>query len=140
VVELNSTNTTGDNMIDHAGVTISDPKKSRAFYEAALKSIGYSVLMEVPKEYTEGRVVLGLGEPPKADFWIVEGKPSGVRNHVAFSAKTRAQVDAFYAAAMGAGGEDNGKPGLRPEYNATYYAAFVRDPDGHNIEVVCHAP
>jgi len=127
-------------MIDHTGVNVTDPKKSRAFYEAALAPIGYSVMMEIPKEHTGGIVVLGFGEPPKPDFWVAEGDPKGLQLHIAFSAKTRAQVDAFYKAGIAAGGVDNGAPGLRPHYHPNYYGAFVRDPDGHNIEVVCHDP
>jgi catechol 2,3-dioxygenase-like lactoylglutathione lyase family enzyme len=127
-------------MIDHTGINVTHPKRSRAFYEAALRPIGYSVLMEVPPEHTGGIVVLGFGEPPKPDFWVTEGDPKGLQIHVAFTAKTRAQVDAFYAAGIAAGGTDNGAPGLRPHYHANYYGAFVRDPDGHNIEVVCHEP
>jgi catechol 2,3-dioxygenase-like lactoylglutathione lyase family enzyme len=127
-------------MIDHMGINVTNPKKSRAFYEATLAPIGYSVLMEVPKEHTGGLVVLGFGEAPKPDFWVTEGDPKGLQVHIAFTAKTRAQVDAFYKAGIAAGGVDNGAPGLRPHYHPNYYGAFVRDPDGHNVEVVCHAP
>jgi len=127
-------------MIDHIGVNVSEPKRSRAFYEAALAPIGYALRIEVPTEHTGGIAVLGYGEAGKPDFWVTEGDPHGVRIHVAFRAKTRAQVDAFYSAAIAAGGTDNGKPGVRPHYHEHYYGAFVRDPDGHNIEVVCHAP
>lgn len=127
-------------MIDHTGINVTDPKKSRAFYEAALAPIGYSVQMEIPKEHTGGIVVLGLGEPAKPDFWITEGDPKGMQVHVAFTAKSRAQVDAFFKAGLAAGGVDNGAPGLRPHYHPNYYGAFVRDPDGHNIEVVYHGP
>jgi len=98
------------------------------------------VLIEIPKEFTGGRVVLGLGEPEKADFWISEGTPQTPHIHIAFRAKTRADVDAFYKAAIAAGGRDNGAPGPRPHYHANYYGAFVLDPDGHNIEAVCHVP
>jgi len=127
-------------MIDHMGLTVRDPAKSRAFYEAALAPLGYSVIMEIPKEYTGGAVVLGLGVAPKPDFWVSEGAPNEPRLHVAFRAKTRADVDAFYQAAMAAGGTDNGAPGPRPHYHEHYYGAFVLDPDGHNIEAVCHTP
>jgi predicted lactoylglutathione lyase len=78
--------------------------------------------------------------PPKPDFWINEGTPQTPRVHLAFRAENRAQVDAFYAAAIAAGGTDNGKPGLRPHYHPDYYGAFVLDPDGHNVEAVCHTP
>jgi len=127
-------------MIDHTGIDVSDPHKSRTFYERALAPLGYAVLMQVPIEYTKGAVVLGLGVAPKADFWLHEGTPQTPRMHIAFRAKTRAEVDAFYRAALEAGGKDNGPPGPRPHYHANYYGAFVLDPDGHNIEAVCHDP
>ena len=125
-------------MIDHSGLKISDPVASRRFYEKALAPLGYRVLMEVPGEFTGGRVILGFGVPPKPDFWVAEGKPEDPRVHVAFRADSRAVVDAFYAAALAAGGRDNGPPGPRPHYHASYYGAFVLDPDGNNIEVVNH--
>jgi len=127
-------------MIDHTGLDMSDPEASRHFYERALAPLGYSVLMEVPKEYTGGVVSIGLGVAPKPDFWLHEGTPQTPRLHVAFRADNRAQVDAFYRAALAAGGRDNGPPGPRPHYHADYYGAFVLDPDGHNIEAVCHEP
>jgi len=127
-------------MIDHTGIVVSDPEKSRAFYEKALAPLGYSMLMEIPKEHTGGRVVLAWGVAPKPDFWTVNGTPNEPRIHLAFVAENHAQVDAFYAAAIAAGGKDNGKPGPRPRYHANYYGAFVLDPDGHNIEAVCHKP
>ena len=125
-------------MIDHTGLTVSDPGKSRAFYEAALAPLGYAVLMVIPEEHTGGRVVFGMGVAPKPDFWVAEGKPNEPRIHIAFRAESRAAVDAFYAAAIAAGGRDNGAPGLRPHYHAGYYGAFVLDPDGHNVEAVIH--
>lgn len=125
-------------MIDHTGLTVSDPGKSRAFYEAALAPLGYSVLMVIPTEHTGGRAVFGMGVPPKPDFWIAEGTPNTPRIHIAFRAESRAAVDAFYAAAIAAGGRDNGAPGVRPHYHASYYGAFVLDPDGHNVEAVIH--
>jgi catechol 2,3-dioxygenase-like lactoylglutathione lyase family enzyme len=125
-------------MIDHTGLSVSNPERSRHFYERGLAPINYSVLMEIPKEYTGGAVVLGLGVAPKADFWLHEGTPQTPRLHIAFRADNRKQVDDFYQAALAAGGRDNGAPGLRPHYHANYYGAFVLDPDGHNIEVVCH--
>ena len=127
-------------MIDHTGLKISDPVASRRFYEAALGPLGYRVLMEVPAEFTGGRVVLGYGVPPKPDFWVAQGKPEEPRVHVAFRADSRAGVDAFYRAALAAGGKDNGPPGPRPHYHEHYYGAFVLDPDGHNNEEVCHKP
>jgi len=125
-------------MIDHTGVNVSDPEKSRRFYDGALAPLGYQVLREVPKQFTGGKVVVGYGVPDKPDFWVAEGAPNEPRVHVAFRARSRAEVDAFYQAALAAGGTDNGPPGPRPHYHERYYGAFVRDPDGHNIEAVCH--
>jgi catechol 2,3-dioxygenase-like lactoylglutathione lyase family enzyme len=127
-------------MIDHTGLDVSDPAKSRRFYDQALAPLGYKVLMEVPIEYTGGAVVLGYGVPPKPDFWLHQGTPNQPRLHIAFRAANHAQVDAFYKAAIEAGGKDNGPPGPRPHYHKDYYGAFVLDPDGHNIEAVCHEP
>ena len=127
-------------MIDHMGLTVSDPTRSRHFYDKALAPIGYEVLMEVPKDFTEGRAVFGYGVDPKPDFWVSEGVPNQPRLHVAFRAERRTQVDEFYTAALAAGGKDNGAPGLRPHYHPDYYGAFVLDPDGHNIEACCHTP
>lgn len=125
-------------MIDHTGLNVSDMDRSRAFYAAALAPLGYQVLLELTKEQTGGFAGVGLGEPPKLDFWLGEGTPNEPRIHVAFRAASRAKVDEFYAAAMATGGRDNGPPGLRPQYHPEYYGAFVLDPDGHNIEAVCH--
>ncbi len=127
-------------MIDHTGLNISNPVKSKTFYDQALGVLGYRVLIEIPKEFVEGKAVYGYGVAPKADFWTAEGTPNTPRVHVAFRADTRKQVDEFYKAALAAGGKDNGAPGLRPHYHENYYGAFVFDPDGHNIEVVCHDP
>ena len=127
-------------MIDHTGVGVSDAAKSRRFYEQALAPLNYEVVMEVPTEYTDGKVVLGFGVPPKPDFWMREGTPQVPHIHLAFRAENRAAVDAFYRAAMAAGGRDNGPPGLRPHYHANFYGAFVLDPDGHNVEACCHDP
>jgi catechol 2,3-dioxygenase-like lactoylglutathione lyase family enzyme len=127
-------------MIDHTGIGVSDPKKSRAFYEKALAPLGYEVLLDIPTEYTGGKVVFGMGVPPKADFWINEGEPQTPKVHIAFSAANHKEVDEFYKAALAAGGKDNGAPGPRPHYHQHYYGAFVLDPDGHNIEAVCHDP
>jgi catechol 2,3-dioxygenase-like lactoylglutathione lyase family enzyme len=127
-------------MIDHTGLHTAEPARSRRFYEQALAPLGYSVLMEVPKEHTGGTVVLGYGVAPKPDFWVAEGKVDEPRIHVAFRARNRAEVDAFYRAALATGGKDNGAPGVRPHYHQHYYGAFVLDPDGHNIEACCHDP
>lgn len=125
-------------MIDHTGVSVSDGARSRAFYEKALAPLGYAVLKVVPPEFTGGIMVLGMGVPPRPDFWLHEGEPQRPHVHIAFRADSRAVVDAFYAAAIEAGGRDNGAPGPRPHYHADYYGAFVLDPDGHNIEACCH--
>jgi catechol 2,3-dioxygenase-like lactoylglutathione lyase family enzyme len=127
-------------MIDHTGVTVSDFEKSKAFYSHALAAIGYSLLVEIPASATGHSDVAGFGEPPKPDFWINNGTPNNPPMHIAFRVATRHHVDAFYKAALAAGGRDNGAPGLRPHYHPDYYGAFVLDPDGHNIEAVCHAP
>ena len=108
-------------MIDHTGLDMSDPAVSRRFYEAALAPLGYQVLMEVPVEFTGGAVVLGMGVAPKPDFWLHQGTPQTPRVHIAFRAENRALVDAFYKAAIAAGGKDNGPPGLRPHYHQDYY-------------------
>ena len=127
-------------MIDHTGIVVSDFEKSKKFYAEALKPIGYLLLLEFPASVTGQTNVAGFGEPPKADFWIGQGTPNEPRIHVAFRAGKRSSVDAFHQAALAAGGKDHGAPGLRPNYHTNYYGAFVLDPDGHNIEVVCHEP
>lgn len=125
-------------MIDHTGVAVSDFEKSKVFYKASLAAIGYALIMELPASVTGHADVAGFGEPPKPDFWINSGSPNVPPIHIAFRVQSRAIVDDFYKAAMAAGGTDNGPPGLRPHYHPNYYGAFVRDPDGHNIEAVCH--
>jgi catechol 2,3-dioxygenase-like lactoylglutathione lyase family enzyme len=127
-------------MIDHTGLQVSNPTRSRHFYDCALAPLGYKMIREVPQEYTNGLVVLGYGVPPKPDFWISEGTPNKPLIHIAFRAANQQQVDDFYKAALRAGGTDNGAPGPRPHYHEHYYGAFVLDPDGHNIEAVCHNP
>lgn len=129
-------------MIDHIGFPVSDYERAKAFYIKALAPLGYVPIMDVPATMTEsGSPAIGFGSDGKPDFWIGgEGGASGKPLHIAIVAKDRAAVDAFHNAAMEAGAVDNGAPGLRPHYHANYYAAFVRDPDGHNIEAVCHAP
>jgi len=120
-------------VIDHVGVNVSDYQRSRDFYTQALEPLGYSLLMEP----VEGRG--GFGREGKPDFWISGAREPTTENiHVALAAPDRATVEAFHAAALEAGGTDNGEPGLREHYHPTYYGAFVRDPDGNNIEVVCH--
>jgi catechol 2,3-dioxygenase-like lactoylglutathione lyase family enzyme len=128
-------------MIDHVGFPVSDYARSKAFYEKSLAPLGYGVVTEVGADQTEGgHPAAGFGIGGKPDFWI--GGEGGVGNpvHVAILAKDRAAVDAFHRAALAAGGRDNGPPGMRPHYHPNYYGAFVLDPDGHNIEAVCHTP
>jgi catechol 2,3-dioxygenase-like lactoylglutathione lyase family enzyme len=120
-------------MLDHLGLRVSDYAKSRRFFENALAPLGYEVVMEF------GGSTAGLGAAGKPDFWISPGEVSGPV-HIAFASPDRATVVAFHEAAIAAGGRDNGAPGLRPEYHPNYYGAFVFDPDGNNIEVVCHRP
>ena len=127
-------------MIDHIGLAVSDLARAKAFYSNALRPLGIGVIMEVSAEETGADAHAGFGKDNKAFFWIGTGnKPRGGA-HVAFTAPTRAEVDAFYRAALGAGGRDNGAPGPRPHYHEHYYGAFVLDPDGNNIEAVCHRP
>jgi catechol 2,3-dioxygenase-like lactoylglutathione lyase family enzyme len=127
-------------MIDHIGVAVSDMARAKAFYAHALKPLGVGLLMEISAEETGDAAHAGFGADDKAFFWIGTGaKPKG-GTHVAFTARTRAEVDAFHRAAMAAGGRDNGAPGPRPHYHAHYYGAFVLDPDGNNVEAVCHRP
>jgi catechol 2,3-dioxygenase-like lactoylglutathione lyase family enzyme len=125
-------------MIDHTGVSVSDFERSKKFYAEALKPIGYMLLVEFPLSASGAITVAGFGVPPKADFWISHGTPNQPPIHIAFRAAKRSLVDAFHQAALAAGGRDYGAPGLRPHYHSDYYGAFVLDPDGHNIEVVCH--
>ncbi|MFI5010711.1 MAG: VOC family protein [Hyphomicrobiales bacterium] len=127
-------------MLDHIGFAVSDFERSLAFYKSALAPLGYGLVMEVSREVTGGEAHAGFGRDGRPQFWIGTGKGLSGRLHVAFVARSRADVDAFYAAAIGAGAKDNGKPGLRPHYHPNYYGAFVLDPDGHNVEAVCHAP
>jgi catechol 2,3-dioxygenase-like lactoylglutathione lyase family enzyme len=126
-------------MLDHIGLAVSDFARSRAFYEKALAPLGISIIMQVTREQSGGYEGAGFGEEKKPYFWIGTGSPLKGRLHVAFVAKDRATVNAFHRAAIAAGAKDNGAPGLRPHYHRNYYGAFVFDPDGHNIEAVCHA-
>lgn len=127
-------------MIDHTGIQASNFEASKQFYVRALAPLGYGLIMEMSPEQTGGKGVAGLGLPNIPDFWVSGGGAQQPPVHVAFAATNRAMVDAFYAAAIAAGGRDNGAPGLRPHYHPNYYGAFVLDPDGHNIEAVCHKP
>jgi len=127
-------------MIDHVGFAVADAQRSRLFYEAALAPLGISLLRTAMPEQTEaGGTAHGFGRDGNPFFWVGDKERVGEGTHVAFAVDTRAEVDAFHAAALAAGGRDNGAPGLRPHYSPNYYAAFVLDPDGHNIEAVCRA-
>lgn len=119
-------------MIDHVKLFVRDFERSRSFFERALEPLGYRVVLE------PAAGVIGMG-PGFPDFWIAEAERATTA-HVSFRAEDRRTVDAFYDAALAAGGRDNGKPGPRPHYHETYYGAFVHDPDGNNIEAVCHHP
>jgi catechol 2,3-dioxygenase-like lactoylglutathione lyase family enzyme len=121
-------------VIDHLGFDVRDYEASKRFYQQALAPLGYELLMEF-----DGGVA-GFGREGKPDFWIAtRGEPqTGI--HVAFMSSDRETVDRFYEAALAAGGTDNGPPGPRPLYHEHYYGAYVLDPDGNNVEAVCHTP
>jgi catechol 2,3-dioxygenase-like lactoylglutathione lyase family enzyme len=120
-------------MFDHVGFPVRDLAVSRTFYAAALAPLGIGVVVDQPE-------VVAFGKAGRAQLWLGRrgAAPSGV--HLAFAASSRAEVQAFYDAAIAAGGKDNGAPGLRPQYQPNYYGAFVLDPDGHNVEAVCRNP
>jgi catechol 2,3-dioxygenase-like lactoylglutathione lyase family enzyme len=127
-------------MIDHLGIAVADHAASRTFYAQALAPLGISIVMEVSRQESGAASDhTGFGADGKPFFWIGEGMCAGTL-HVALVARTRAQVNAFYAAALEAGARDNGPPGLRPHYHPNYYGAFVLDPNGVNLEAVCHSP
>jgi len=125
-------------MLDHVGIRCRDFGVALAFYRAALAPLGMTVVMEVSAEETGNGAHAGFGAD-RPVFWIGEGAAGG-GCHVAFTADSRESVDAFHRAALAAGGRDNGAPGLRPDYHPHYYGGFVLDPDGNNIEAVCHHP
>ncbi len=125
-------------MIHHIDFAVTNFERSRAFYLEALAPLGIGVVMDL--ERGDDRRLTGFGLPPDPTFWIRTGDGMGGRLHVAFLAQSRNAVDAFHEAALRTGGTDNGRPGLRARYAEHYYAAFVLDPDGHNIEAVCRRP
>lgn len=128
-------------MLDHIGLAISDIRRSEAFYVAALKPLGITKLYEYGPDKTDSDgTAIGFGKDMMPFFWIGDNERTGEGTHVAFTAPNRAAVDAFYEAAIAAGGRDNGGPGLRPKYHPNYYGAFVLDPDGINVEAVSHRP
>ena len=120
-------------MLDHVSLSVSDAARSQAFYSKALAPLGYKII----SQYDGG---FGIGAEGGAAIWVSSGAAQKPIAHLAFRAGNRKQVEAFYRAALAAGGQDNGKPGIRDNYAPTYYAAFVLDPDGNNVEAVCHAP
>lgn len=126
-------------MIDHISFGVTDLSRSTQFYDQALAQLGILRLFEVPRDESGGVRVTGYGDD-RPWFWLAEENATSGMMHIAFRAKNRMEVDLFHAAAVQAGGTDNGLPGLRPVYHADYYAAFVLDPDGRNIEAVCHDP
>jgi catechol 2,3-dioxygenase-like lactoylglutathione lyase family enzyme len=117
--------------LDHMSLAVEDVERSRRFYEAALAPLGMRLVADHGEE-------CAFGPGDADDFWSVAGGPTRPPLHLAFAAGEREPVHAFHAAALAAGGRDNGAPGLRPQYHAGYYAAYVFDPDGHNVEAVCH--
>ena len=123
--------------IDHTGLSVEDIARAKAFYVAALAPLGISLMMELPASVTGSVDVAGFGAAGNAFFWLAAGGKQ-THTHIAFGASTRSEVDAFHSAALAAGGTDNGGPGVREHYHPNYYGAFVLDPDGHNIEAVCH--
>jgi catechol 2,3-dioxygenase-like lactoylglutathione lyase family enzyme len=120
-------------MLDHVTIAVGDLARATAFYDAALRPLG------IERLYAEGESFAGYGTGRRAFFWVGQRDGMITGSHLAFAAPDRATVDMFYRAALAAGGRDNGAPGLRPQYHADYYGAFVLDPDGHNIEAVCRS-
>jgi len=130
-------------MIDHLSTYATDFPATRAFYEAALPTLGYKFQFEMSFDRDPdlpGRRACAFGPEGRPVFWVIETKAPSTPRHVAFEARDHAAVDAFHQAGLGAGGSDHGAPGPRPEYHAHYYGSFLLDPDGNNVEAVCHAP
>jgi len=125
-------------IIDHFGIGVSDYDRAKAFYAAALAPLGITLVMEVTPEQTGKVYACGFGKNGKPELWIGSDGKTTPPVHVAVVVESREEVRAFYAAALKAGGRDNGAPGLRPHYHPDYYGAFVFDLDGHNVEAVCH--
>ena len=120
-------------MFDHLGFGVTDYTASKAFFLQSLQPLGIDIVME-------GEHGLGLGPKGKPSLWLLQTSEKPTPLHLAFTAESRQQVQDFHRAALGAGGKDNGAPGLRPHYHPNYYGAFVIGPDGHNVEAVCHRP
>jgi catechol 2,3-dioxygenase-like lactoylglutathione lyase family enzyme len=128
------------NIVDHIGLGFADYARAVRFFEQALAPLGIAVIMQVTKEQTGGYEGAGFGRDGKPSFWISSVGRTTPRVHIAFVADSRAAVNAFFEAALAAGGVDNGAPGVRAHYHPHYYGAFVLDPEGHNIEAICHKP
>lgn len=125
-------------IIDHVEIAVRDAELSREFYEQALAPLGIVRIITIPADQTRhGGTRHGFGKGGYPRLWVHSGKTQKVDFHIAFAASDRAAVDSFYSAALAAGGVDNGKPGVRSRYHDSYYAAYVIDPDGINVEVVC---
>ena len=130
-------------MIDHMSTYATDFEATKAFYVAVLGALGYGIQLEMTFDEDPdlpGRRAVSFGPPARPVFWVIEAREAYTPRHVAFSAGTRAAVDAFHAAGLGAGGSDNGAPGVRAIYHPDYYGGFLLDPDGNNVEAVCHTP
>ncbi len=130
-------------MIDHLSTYTIDFAPTRAFYAAALQELGYAVQAEITFDSDAelpGRRACAFGPDGRTIFWVVEVREAASPRHIAFSARDRSSVDAFHRAGLSAGGQDNGAPGLRPIYHEHYYGSFLTDPDGNNVEAVCHTP
>ena len=125
-------------MIDHTGIHVTRIALSKTFYVSVLSTLGYVVRLDLETAVGFGAKDLAPGDDPAGAFWIAEAEPFSPRSHIAFRATSEAQVVAFHEAALAAGARDNGAPGLRPQYHPHYYAAFVIDLDGYNIEAVFH--
>jgi catechol 2,3-dioxygenase-like lactoylglutathione lyase family enzyme len=127
-------------IIDHVGIGVSDFVRSREFYTRALAPLGIELISEVTAEMTGNRSHTGFGAGGRPQFWISSDASGQDQQHIAFATRSREVVGAFHEAALEAGGTDNGAPGFREMYHPNYYGAFVLDPDGHNVEAVCHEP
>lgn len=122
-------------MFDHLSLKVKNFEAALSFYSAALAPLGYGCV-----QFTDDGRAAGFGRGKVLQFWISEDARPSTAVHFAFSADDHKAVDSFYEKAMAAGGRDNGQPGIRNRYHDSYYAAFILDPDGNNVEVVCHFP
>ena len=127
-------------LIDHMGITVSNIKKSKIFYSEILTTLGYVLIIDNPTSISFGvKDGHGKSSDPCGDFWLSQGTPMAPPVHFAFSAVSQAAVDAFFAVGVVSGGIDNGAPDIRTQYHSNYYATFLLDPDGYNVEAVCHS-